>query len=366
MAAIEAQLGLPRSPLPKGRDFDSLDDSRKGVSEFKGRLVDSAGKPIAGAKVTSLKGRLIPQEAVITGPAGEFKIAADEPKPFLSVSVEASGFAARQYVLAVLAKDAPMYDNYRSVDPSGAIRHALILNVGTEIGGRVLRDRKPVSGFSISLKVADLESMENPHYFFASRPEVVKTDSTGFFRFPHLPPGTNFWVYVKHGGVENGGAISPVRVRTGVDGSKLDLGELKVETGRVLAGRLVCSDGKPVPEDVVIRVGWPKDEEDLEQRPGADGRFEFRGLAVGPISMAITSTNLEVRARYRLSDKNRCLDPSEPEHLEGRLDGDVTDLTLLLELVAPTTRHRALADPTALADFNEAKTGPITGVAPRP
>jgi hypothetical protein len=82
----------------------------------------------------------------------------------------------------------------------------------------------------------------------------------------------------------------------------------------------------------------------------------------------VTFQNYPASGPYRLSEKNRSLNPEFPIAIEGRLDHDVTDLTVLLEPGAQTKLDLAGLDdidPAVIADFNDAKAGPITGVAPR-
>ena len=51
--------------------------------------------------------------------------------------------------------------------------------------------------------------------------------------------------------------------------------------------------------------------------------------------------------------------------LEGQLDHDISDLTILLEPGEEAGRANDI-DPAVIADFNDAKAGPITGIPPRP
>jgi hypothetical protein len=54
-----------------------------------------------------------------------------------------------------------------------------------------------------------------------------------------------------------------------------------------------------------------------------------------------------------------------PDTLSGQLDHDVTELTILIEPSGdPRTMDPLRIDPTILADFSDAKAGPITGVPP--
>jgi hypothetical protein len=69
---------------------------------------------------------------------------------------------------------------------------------------------------------------------------------------------------------------------------------------------------------------------------------------------------------YRLSNQNKCLDPTFPDRLEGMIDHDINDLTILLEPgEAPEAKSIVPygVDPARVADF-DAKAGPITGVGP--
>ena len=69
---------------------------------------------------------------------------------------------------------------------------------------------------------------------------------------------------------------------------------------------------------------------------------------------------------YRLSASNKCLDPTFPDRLQGMIKDDITNLTILLD---PGDAPEAASiipygiDPARVADFEEAKAGPITGVA---
>ena len=66
---------------------------------------------------------------------------------------------------------------------------------------------------------------------------------------------------------------------------------------------------------------------------------------------------------YRLSPRNKCLDPTFPNRLQGMVDRDITDLTILLE-PGKTPIESLKATPALLADFNKARAGPIMGVPP--
>ena len=94
------------------------------------------------------------------------------------------------------------------------------------------------------------------------------------------------------------------------------------------------------------------------------GRFEFKALPVGPISIAVHPWKA-VAPGYHVSAKNKCRNPLSRAYLEGQLERDITDLTILLE-PGHEKGHVGFdqVDPAVLADFNDAKAGPIMGVPP--
>ena len=86
----------------------------------------------------------------------------------------------------------------------------------------------------------------------------------------------------------------------------------------------------------------------------------------GIVFVSITFPSGPAVPAYRLSAKNKCLDPGRRLQLVGRSTGDIRDLTILLE-PGPAPDYdipdQAL-DPALVADYNDAAAGPITGVPP--
>ncbi len=346
--SLEEQFGLPRSPLPKPKLRPPTPE------QLKGNVVDRDGKPIAGARIFDS----FWNKPIKSGPTGEFVFSVEERRQtVIHVNVEASGFATRCFILRIQdedrIEDSRDQANSVSVDPSGAARQPLKMSPGVAVTGRVLQNGRPVAGVLIGLKRID------PEGFFHPKALEASTDAQGYYRFPHSLPETEFWVYAKLGTLADGGAIIPQRVETTEEGSTTDLGEFHVEKGFTLAGRVVCSDGKPVPGGTSIDAECPNADGSLSVTLDKTGRFEFKGLPAGPVSVRTRP------AGYFVSAKNRCHGPSGFDDLKGQLGHDIADLTILLEPGAEP-KHDSDPDPALVADFNDAKAGPITGVPPRP
>src|SRR5208337_4776777 len=77
---------------------------------------------------------------------------------------------------------------------------------------------------------------------------VAVTDAQGRFRFPNLPPEADCHLYSLMCEAGANGGVAPVRkFRTGSDGAATELGDLVIKPAFRVAGRVVLSDGKPLP-----------------------------------------------------------------------------------------------------------------------
>ena len=193
------------------------------------------------------------------------------------------------------------------------------------------------------------------------------TDQNGVFHLEQAIPETDFWVYAETGTLQDRGAVIPVHIRTAAAGSSFDVGELHVQDGRTLAGRVILSDGKNAPTNAVLVATSEQADGALELKLNESGQFKFEGLPEGVVSVFVFFPGENVPVRYRFSRKNKCTEPRGAKMLTGRLDHDILDLTILLEPPGQDERKLVLPrDDAVLADFNDAKAGPITGVPPQP
>jgi hypothetical protein len=362
ITALEATLGLPssRRAIPK-----PIAAPPQWPSVAKGKVIDRDGHPVAGAKVLSFAD-VRRKFAATTGPAGDFVYNFREGDRLWPIMVEASGVASRGFRFRLKGEGEPETADPRAwlIEPSGIVPEPLVVGPGVTVAGRVVRDGKPVEGASIGLSFADRDDSPS----LAGIPAIT-TDARGSFRFLHVLPDTAFWAYSKVGSIDDQGTIVPESVHTTEDGTTVELGDLQIEKGRTLAGRLVTADSKPVPGGTTFWASIEHTGGSVELRVSDTGQFEWKGLPDGLVTLKVVFRAAPAELGYRVSAQNKCLSPFHKNLLEGRLDHDITDLTILLEPDRgsdPEFRSLREVDPALAADFNDAKAGPITGVPPRP
>ncbi|HEY2156025.1 MAG TPA: hypothetical protein VGH33_10380, partial [Isosphaeraceae bacterium] len=233
----------------------------------------------------------------------------------------------------------------------------LQLGTGVTVTGRLIRDGKPAANVPVGLGQV-VGFMDHYLGHLESR-----TDAEGRFRFEHAYTEDEFTAYAKVGGLPGGGSVVPRKFKTAGDGTSIDLGDMEVRAGRTLAGRIAFADGRAIPPKTKV-LGYAAGAggiiwADVDDR----GRFEIRGLPEGEVGLGVKFPDIQTwnLPGYRLSAKNRCMDPLNRFRLMGQLRDDITDLVILFE---PGDDPPLSHAPGPLADFNEAKAGPITGAPP--
>lgn len=151
------------------------------------------------------------------------------------------------------------------------------------------------------------------------------TDRDGRFAFANIPPMQSWYLYGLMDGRKGSGSIPVRNLKTEAHGSTLDLGDIEVQPGYRLTGRLVLADGKPVPTATRILASRDAAWDSQTVTVGPDGRFSFTGLPPERLSL---STNVR---GYHSSPKNASLDLLNRMGLLGTVGGDIDDLRFLLE-----------------------------------
>src|SRR5262249_44380646 len=94
--ALEEQFGLPRTRAAEKPATGRFEPPQPPRVAVKGGVVGPEGKPVAGAKLSSMRIRIREKE-VTTGPGGEFAFTAEHVTLGFTVKVEAAGLAPRLF-----------------------------------------------------------------------------------------------------------------------------------------------------------------------------------------------------------------------------------------------------------------------------
>jgi hypothetical protein len=273
----------------------------------RGRLTRPGGLPAAGAVVVvkgvregntrRYGGDLGVDPVAVTDARGEFVLVTSRRGLEVETIVEGAGLARRPALFSATQ---------------------IQLRPGVTVSGRVVAGGMPVSGVAVGL----VPENRNAGTFVGTY--EAETDGHGRFTLRNIPAQLAVFVYGKMDSFGARGLPAARKLTTGDDGSTLDVGDMAVAPARRLAGRLVLSDGKPLPPGTrlgLYREGpWDHSEVALT----ADGRFQLRGPSDESISLSA-----EVRG-YRFSLTNPNINWRD-RSIEGRLDRDIDDLVLVME-----------------------------------
>jgi hypothetical protein len=321
-------------------------DTRDPALVFKGRVLDEGGQPVPQAVVEpqgfrkggrgQYGGLTGFTPLAVTDATGEFRLGVPEPGLELSLSASAPFKAPRKFNRL----------------PAGPKSHDLTLLAGVTVTGRVVKDGRPLAGVAVGLAQKD----RNVETFLGEF--QGGTDGKGVFRIPNVPPADLFGLYGKMESLKARGALGLREVRTGASGAELDVGDLAVQPGFRLTGRVVLSDGKPVPAGTRLLLGR-EDAWDTQQAvAGPDGSFAFEGLPAERYSLSASVPG------YHPSPKNASLDLLNGFGLLGAVRGDTEGLRLLLE-PGPAPQGPRQFDQKLIEEHHRRKGAPLRG-APGP
>jgi hypothetical protein len=306
---IETKLAPPNCPeAPPG-------------STLRGRVVDGQGRPIVGATVQhrliifkdgTVRGGCSPgtEQQMITDQSGDFMITLDKPVASIDVKVEAKGFA--QKIFTGLT--------------SGTLRYDLTMTEGAAVKGRVICNGQPLA--SVSVGVAAIHRGQDTQGNYEAA-----TDADGRFAFSNLPPNIEYLLYGIMRTLQSFGALPPLQLWTGGDGSQSDTGDLMIVPAHRLAGRIILDDGQPIPPKTRLFVGLHGAWDPLEPEVDKDGSFETTGIPSGLIRVSLRVPG------YRVSRKNDSQDVLNPNCLVGSVSDDLTNLVILMEKGAMLGRN---------------------------
>jgi hypothetical protein len=282
-----------------------------------GKIVDTEGRPVISAAVTvdgyrdermgawggsygSVSGRT--DSLAITDENGEFVVYCTNGVSSIIATLDARGLAKRRMWL----------------DAGKA--HLIRMKKGVVVTGRLLKDKEPLAGVKVAMNTEERESS------VFMRGWEVATDKEGRFLLPNVPSNMRFNLYTRMKDMSLLGVGLPTQpVSTGADETTLKLGDLAAKPGHKIHGRIVMSDGQPVPLQTQIYLGLENGYDSQNLTVGEDGAFDFGGVPAEQLALSIRVRN------YRVSSKNPNKDWLNPGRIVGRLEGDLNDFIIHLE-----------------------------------
>jgi len=226
--------------------------------------------------------------------------------------------------------------------------HLVRMQEGVTVTGKILREGRPLKDVLVGLVTTERTCGVCLHDF-----EAV-TDANGYFMLLNVTPENEYYLFAKMESLGDNGALPVKTIKAGVNGSSVKLGDLPLRAGSRLAGRVALSDGKPVPPNTRLFLGRDEAWDHTEVALDPDGRFAFEGVPNESVSIGVSIKG------YTFSKRNPSLDWLNGSII-GRVEKDVTDLTLLMD----PGNQRFFRDEDIPSDVErQPRNKPLRGVAP--
>jgi len=320
-------------------------DRRDPALIVNGRVLDEKGRPVADATVAPNGlapigvtrtsggrrfGKITEADPLaVTDEDGRFRIGLTKEIGSLFVTVRAPFLAPRQ--------SGPLAPGKKS--------NEVKLVSGVTVGGKVVKDGKALAGVTLRLRQNMVQDANRKRdRTMVELAFEIDTDAQGNFRFDHVPPDED---YVLLGVMDSFRAHGVLRTRKVVakgNRATCELGDLPVEKGHTLSGKIILEDGKAVPAGTRV-IYYRREEAGYDYQvttAGSDGGFTFTGVPDELCQLEATVKG------YRTSTLNYCCDRYYGYGLWGRVDQDITDLRYLLEPGVFATKNHGDKDIDAL------------------
>lgn len=257
----------------------------------RGRVVDTAGKPVVGAVVEPFGckradrrwwGSLPGVDPLsVTNQEGEFFITCVEPAEAFDLEVQSPRHAKRRFELIPTGNDAE--------------KNKLTVESGVIVRGRLVRDGNPVSGASLGLVDVDRGGDSFVGHF------EIATNAQGLFEFFYMPPQMDYYLYTLMERQPEIGALPLRRVTVDKSDTVMELGDLELGAAHIVQGRILLTDGKSLPGPIQLLLGREGAWDSQRVMVAGDGVFRFDNV---PHEESVT---LSIRIPgYRLaSNRNR-------------------------------------------------------------
>lgn len=278
----------------------------------RGRVVDPQGQPLkavvvipqgVGTSQSSVYGTIAGLDPMaVTNAKGEFELAYNQKATGMMLEVEARGMATK---LAAVA--------------TGADRKTITVSDGAVVRGRLVNHGKPVAGAELGVIArerggfgASLKVIGNPYEEIR-----IGTQPDGTFVITNVPAAVDWYVYGKMESIASLGATQPVGFSTKRDNEEVNVGDIEIQPGHRMGGKVTLSDGAAMAEGMRITLGAKDVWDNQTVMIGRDGRFEFAGVPAGKIEVFPS-----VRGYHLQENKNT---------IDATVDRDRDDFAIVLD-----------------------------------
>jgi carboxypeptidase family protein len=285
-----------------------------------GRVRDGRDQPVAGAIV----------EVESTGRGMGFRAAGRPEETDANGRFELLGLEPGEYRLTARHREpAPAISTITLA--RGTVEQAdLVLRPGVEVAGRLVdAEERPVPG---SVALAEVDGQAAP----STVAEVSKSlaGDDGRFRMAHVPVGGHVLAVVAPG-------FAPQRVEVTVGTSPVDVGDVRLEPGLVIQGRVVDAGGTPVSEAELKAAPAVLERKMYDESPERTARSEGNGFfLIGGLGEGTYEVTVEAYAFGRVVKSINAGTKNVTLALEpgGSITGQVVD-----EGGRPLTHYRVVA-----------------------
>ncbi len=279
------------SQIVRGKVIDAHGDAVRDVLVEQQGIIFERGRAFGPTNWIDL--------VAVTNNKGEFEMAYSKPAQSMILQVSPRGMAAK---LATL--------------PTGADRKSITVTDGATIRGRVVLDGKPVPNVEVGLS-------SHTNISGKTLPEIrIGTNEKGEFVITNVPAGRVWFLHGKMDSLATRNLVAQVmECATKDDGQEVNVGDIAVRPAFALRGRIVLSDGNPIPANMRLSLFADRvpDRQTLILPP--DGSFEFKGVGKG---------------MYSLSPSVKGYQTADGDAIELLVEGSIAKMNVMLRPAPPS------------------------------
>ena len=134
----------------------------------------------------------------------------------------------------------------------------------------------------------------------------IGTNAQGRFSFLNVAPEDDYYVYGLMPSLKDKGAVPVKPVRVGADLAIIDVGDLTLEVGHTISGRVILADGKPVPANTRLLIGRELAWDTQSVTLGPEGKFEIKGLPSERFSLSTAVKGYHLSRRTTALTRRTC------------------------------------------------------------